>query len=188
MKAETPVKLESLQFCLNGLSQDSGVGSSQECRSSQECPSLQLEKIVVPSHLTTTAPTGNVLDAVSTNNRKRKSSESSLSEFEESKKPKLEKKRDTIDDVQVTKSSKDVEKNEQRSLDSNEVSQPRVSDQKHSELCIMCNINPKNSIFLHGSIGHMCSCYKCAIRTWGINKRCPLCNCKARNVIKVFTA
>lgn len=55
------------------------------------------------------------------------------------------------------------------------------------ELCIICNISPKNGIFLHGKIAHMCCCYKCAMKTWRISKRCPICNCKVKNVVKVFT-
>lgn len=39
------VKLDTLRNCLSGLSQDSGVGSSQEC------PSLGLDQIVVPEYL-----------------------------------------------------------------------------------------------------------------------------------------
>lgn len=174
----TPVKLESLQSCLNGLSQDSGLGSSQEF------PSLQLEKIVVPPHLTTAAAAAAASPSTSTaittspaNNRKRQLSESSLSEFEEWKKrPKLEEKK-TEKVEMITKTS-----DEQTS------STTTTTTSSGEKVCIICNISPRNSIFLHGRIGHMCSCYRCAMRTWGINKRCPLCNCKVRNVIKVFTA
>lgn len=59
-----------------------------------------------------------------------------------------------------------------------------LTDEK--ELCITCNINPKDGIFLHGQVGHMCCCYKCSIRTWKTNKRCPMCNSKIKNVVKVF--
>ncbi|KAK9881065.1 hypothetical protein WA026_014410 [Henosepilachna vigintioctopunctata] len=45
-KPESPVKLDNLRSCLNGLSQDSGIGSSQEF------PLLGLDKIIVPQHLT----------------------------------------------------------------------------------------------------------------------------------------
>lgn len=223
MKQESPVKLESLQSCLNGLSQDSGLGSSQEF------PTLQLDKIVVPHHLTSSSTTGNVLDSDSTS-RKRQHSESSLSEFEECKKPKLDKKTkvsrastskspsnsisgsastvcpdsintpsDTIPIIpengknendcllvqNILKKTSDGQEVKE-SLSEN-VTQPYDSIPENKELCIMCNINPKNSIFLHGNIAHMCSCYKCAMRTWGTNKRCPVCNCKVRNVVKVFT-
>ncbi|KAJ8955779.1 hypothetical protein NQ314_006846 [Rhamnusium bicolor] len=46
-KSDPPVKLDTLRSCLSGLSQDSGIGSSQEC------PPLDLDQIVVPDqHLT----------------------------------------------------------------------------------------------------------------------------------------
>lgn len=56
------------------------------------------------------------------------------------------------------------------------------------DMCIMCMTAPKNGIFLHGSIGHMCCCYKCAMRVWRNCKRCPVCNCKVKNVVKLFTS
>lgn len=207
-----PVKLESLQSCLSGLSsQDSGIGSSQEF------PSLQLDKIVVPEHLTS----GNLSDnknssAECSDRRKRQYSESSLSEFEEVKNVKRNKTE--CNDVQLGQNAIAVthenelavktkivssEEVDTENVSSVSKSQDRVSGNgevkegddnlarhllpEHKELCIMCNSNPKNSIFLHGRIAHMCCCYKCAIRTWGMNKRCPVCNCKVRNVVKVFT-
>lgn len=216
-KQENPVKLESLQSCLNGLSQDSGLGSSQEF------PSLQLDKIVMPPHVISSIKAS---DSESTS-RKRQHSESSLSEYEECKRPKLDKKVNT--NIKLRSSSSDlttvatsaaaaanantvpedqqqqldtnksdclvVENTQKRTSDSEEtrqdfsenIAKPVISIPENRELCIMCNTNPKNSIFLHGNIAHMCSCYKCAMRTWGTNKRCPVCNCKVRNVVKVFT-
>ncbi|XP_045468428.1 uncharacterized protein LOC123676533 [Harmonia axyridis] len=104
-KPEAPVKLDTLRSCLKGLSQDSGLGSSQEC------PPLELDKIVIPDHLTGNAsipsssyneddvipssqqnpdtdkssPSKQVTlnDIVKSNSsRKRQASESSLSDFE----------------------------------------------------------------------------------------------------------
>lgn len=54
------------------------------------------------------------------------------------------------------------------------------------ELCIICNIKPKNGIFLHNKIAHMCCCYECSVKTWKTIKRCPVCNLKISKVIKVF--
>ncbi|XP_044739417.1 E3 ubiquitin-protein ligase Mdm2-like isoform X2 [Chrysoperla carnea] len=54
------------------------------------------------------------------------------------------------------------------------------------EMCIVCTTNPKNGIFVHGTFGHMCCCYKCAVKVWTRTKRCPACNCKVKNVLKVF--
>ncbi|CAH1131566.1 unnamed protein product [Ceutorhynchus assimilis] len=123
-KQQDPVKLATLRNCLSGLSQDSGIGSSQEC------PPLGLDQIVVPEFLNN-AGTSKSADLPSTltklNNtksstkselltnivkesastsmssnakgstlrRKRQSSESSLSDYEV-KKTKLTPKPDNI--------------------------------------------------------------------------------------------
>ncbi|CAH1102571.1 unnamed protein product [Psylliodes chrysocephalus] len=57
-----------------------------------------------------------------------------------------------------------------------------------SELCIMCNSAPKDSIFLHTNIGHQCCCYRCAKRTLHTFKRCPICNRSVNKVIRIFQA
>lgn len=182
MSKEDPVKLESLQSCLSGLSsQDSGIGSSQEF------PSLHLDKIVVPNHLTTSNVSNSKTALPECSSiRKRHYSESSLSEYEDGR----ELKRTKVNDkepglVEVKNQSVDVKAEGNENDES--LAKRCASLPAHKELCIMCNENPKNSIFLHGRIAHMCCCYKCAMRTWGMNKRCPVCNCKVRNVVKVFT-
>lgn len=129
--AEPAVKLETLRSALNGLSQDSGIGSSQEMPLS--CP--KSVPIAIPvdhlktgtsnmssSSLTTQSITkhqppksssnfsnGEIM-SITKNSRKRYISESSLSDFE-IKKPKLEEKpsgRDT--DVVVVGGSSQEEK------------------------------------------------------------------------------
>lgn len=186
------MRLESLQSCLSGISsQDSGIGSSQEF------PALQLDKIVVPKHLT-----GNLSDIKnsspnSANNRKRQFSESSLSDVDDVKSFKRTRlkqtEKETVDHnkakspcKETANSSKETG-NKIQETGKGEIPDNSVKPHESKELCILCNANPKNSIFLHGSIAHMCCCYKCAIRTWGTNKRCPVCNCKVKNVVKVFT-
>lgn len=52
------------------------------------------------------------------------------------------------------------------------------------ELCIVCISEPKSGIFIHGRIGHICCCYKCAMKVWSKTKRCPVCNSKVSNVLK----
>lgn len=54
-------------------------------------------------------------------------------------------------------------------------------------MCIICNQRAMDSVFVHGPVGHTSTCYKCAMRTWRINQKCPICNCRANNVIKVFS-
>jgi E3 ubiquitin-protein ligase Mdm2 len=68
--------------------------------------------------------------------------------------------------------------------DSQEVSNiPRGSN---PDLCMMCMVNPKNGIFVHGKVGHICCCYKCALKVWTQVRRCPCCNCKVNNVLKAI--
>ncbi|XP_069695305.1 E3 ubiquitin-protein ligase Mdm2-like isoform X2 [Periplaneta americana] len=55
-----------------------------------------------------------------------------------------------------------------------------------NDMCITCMINPKNGIFVHGKVGHICCCYKCALRVWAVTGKCPLCKCKVNNVVKAI--
>lgn len=53
-------------------------------------------------------------------------------------------------------------------------------------LCRFCMINPKNGVFVHNNCLHLCCCYKCAVKVWKKRKSCPICNCKIKNVTKLF--
>ncbi|XP_023719542.2 E3 ubiquitin-protein ligase Mdm2 isoform X2 [Cryptotermes secundus] len=63
---------------------------------------------------------------------------------------------------------------------------PGVPSSSNSDICMMCLVNPKNGIFVHGKIGHICCCYKCALKVWTGVRRCPCCNCKVNNVLKAI--
>lgn len=52
--------------------------------------------------------------------------------------------------------------------------------------CRFCMINPKNGVFVHNNCLHLCCCYKCALKVWKKRKSCPICNCKIKNVTKLF--
>lgn len=52
--------------------------------------------------------------------------------------------------------------------------------------CRFCMINPKNGVFVHSNCLHLCCCYKCAVKVWKKRKSCPICNCKIKNVTKLF--
>lgn len=52
--------------------------------------------------------------------------------------------------------------------------------------CMMCLTEPKNGVFVHNNFLHLCCCYKCAMKTWAKSKRCPVCNCKVKNVMKLY--
>ncbi|CAH2233664.1 jg10630 [Pararge aegeria aegeria] len=57
-------------------------------------------------------------------------------------------------------------------------------DIESKDLCIICFMEPKSGVFVHGRIAHICCCYKCAVKVWSKAKRCPVCNCKVSNVLK----
>ena len=44
---------------------------------------------------------------------------------------------------------------------------------KKSKLCILCHCNNKESVFY--PCGHRCTCYKCAVYYFNIEKKCPKC-------------
>lgn len=51
-----------------------------------------------------------------------------------------------------------------------------------SNTCIICNTNPKDSVFIHGKTGHICCCYSCADKL----NRCPYCNRHVTKITKIF--
>lgn len=52
--------------------------------------------------------------------------------------------------------------------------------------CIICLSEPKNGVFVHSKFVHLCCCYNCAVKVWNKTKRCPVCNCAVKNVMKLF--
>ncbi|XP_047990845.1 E3 ubiquitin-protein ligase Mdm2-like isoform X2 [Leguminivora glycinivorella] len=56
----------------------------------------------------------------------------------------------------------------------------------NENLCIICYAEPKSAVFVHGRIAHICCCYECANKVWRKAKRCPQCNCKVSNVLRVL--
>ncbi|XP_063621851.1 protein Mdm4-like isoform X3 [Cydia splendana] len=57
---------------------------------------------------------------------------------------------------------------------------------ENENLCIICYAEPKSAVFVHGRIAHICCCYECANKVWRKAKRCPQCNCKVSNVLRVL--
>lgn len=53
-------------------------------------------------------------------------------------------------------------------------------------VCMFCMSEPKNGVFVHNKFLHLCCCYKCAVKVWKQRKSCPVCNCKVKNVMKIF--
>lgn len=141
------------------------------------------------------------------NNRKRYISESSLSDFE-IKRPKIDEKplsqtSDLGSEISTTSfscsqiekeppptgkdESFDMQKSSMESVGKSTV--PSAQNEKeNSEMCIICNNAPKDSIFLHTNIAHQCCCYRCAKRTLHTIKRCPICNRSVNKVVKIYTS
>lgn len=228
-KGEPPVKLENLKSALIVLSQDSGIGSSQEMSSLPECLDLlnedlksgmsdissstssnsrKLRNSSKDEQLKSSSSYSSTEFTSSKSNRKRYISESSLSDFE-IKKPRIDEKlpssqtSDLGSEVSTSsfgsyhsesqKSSTekddcvDVTKASGESVGKSTVP-PSQNEKENSELCIICNNAPKDSIFLHTNIAHQCCCYRCAKRTLHTIKRCPICNRSVNKVVKIYTS
>lgn len=69
---------------------------------------------------------------------------------------------------------------------SSDLSETIVNSENSLGFCIFCLSEPKNSVFVHSNFVHLCCCYKCAIKVWKQRKACPICNCKVKNVMKLF--
>lgn len=176
--------MDNLKSCLSGLSQDSGLGSSQEF------PALDFQEIKVPEqHLgrsnsstcsgvtaesTSSGTTSRTNDSGcgtnSATSRKRKHSEDSADTVVRPKK--------IIIEGPLSTKNESVGNNNK---DDNEIKT------ELREQCMMCFTKKKDGIFLHGSSAHSCCCYKCALKTWKTLKRCPVCNRRVSNVVKLFT-
>ncbi len=70
--------------------------------------------------------------------------------------------------------------------DSVDLSATLDENESNLGLCRFCFANPKNGVFVHGNSLHLCCCYKCAVKVWKKRKSCPICNCKIKNVTKLF--
>lgn len=62
----------------------------------------------------------------------------------------------------------------------------KEEEDRMNNLCIICVNAPKDSAFVHTRTVHISCCYRCAIKVWNKKKRCPICNCKVKNVLKCY--
>uniref|UniRef100_A0A1Q3G363 Putative e3 ubiquitin-protein ligase mdm2 n=1 Tax=Culex tarsalis TaxID=7177 RepID=A0A1Q3G363_CULTA len=69
---------------------------------------------------------------------------------------------------------------------SSDLSEKLANSENSLGYCIFCLSEPKNSVFVHSNFVHLCCCYKCAVKVWKQRKSCPICNCKIKNVMKLF--
>ncbi|XP_035217398.1 E3 ubiquitin-protein ligase Mdm2-like, partial [Stegodyphus dumicola] len=66
-------------------------------------------------------------------------------------------------------------KDSQNSGSSQEKFDDQIPVEKSIELCLICCSKPANASIIHGNIGHVICCYKCALKLKRRNKRCPVC-------------
>lgn len=55
-----------------------------------------------------------------------------------------------------------------------------------NDKCIICQVNEKNGVLVHGKDAHIHYCYTCSKKWWKQNKKCPVCTRKVTNVVKAF--
>ncbi|KAK9508722.1 hypothetical protein O3M35_006213 [Rhynocoris fuscipes] len=55
-----------------------------------------------------------------------------------------------------------------------------------TDLCNVCMVRPRDGGYSHGRIVHNYSCYKCCIKIYNQNGRCPVCNLKIKQICKVI--
>ena len=55
-----------------------------------------------------------------------------------------------------------------------------------ADLCTLCCQRDKNTLFVHGRIGHQLTCFPCAKRLWKKQAGCPACRRKISQIIKVI--
>lgn len=52
--------------------------------------------------------------------------------------------------------------------------------------CSFCMKNEKNGAVIHSNCLHLCCCYPCALFLYKKGRNCPICNCRIKNVKKLF--
>ena len=55
-----------------------------------------------------------------------------------------------------------------------------------TDLCVICQSEPKNGCIVHGKTGHLMACFKCARKLKRRNKLCPVCREPIQTVVKTF--
>ncbi|CAH0552568.1 unnamed protein product [Brassicogethes aeneus] len=222
-RREPPVKLDTLRSCLSGLSQmsqDSGIGSSQEC------PQLDLDRIVVPHYHLSQGTSSSSLTSSTTTSAVNGCSTSSLESVTLKEETKLSEigtedagtsnltasstsgigsgsgtsssisssensggSSSSLESVTLDTKSDVVSENDYKVAenDSEKGYNSSRSNANDSDLCMFCHSAPKDGIFLHTNIAHVCCCYKCAKKTLNTTKRCPICNRPVNKVVKIFS-
>jgi len=78
-------------------------------------------------------------------------------------------------------------------MDTSELSElGSISDMKAmsrgAEMCMFCEMRPRNAIFIHGKLGHQVCCYPCAKKNWKTSPNCPICKRRVEKIIKAIQA
>lgn len=109
------------------------------------------------------------------------------------RKPKTE-KTDSITKGDINKSTGDSGLNSALSLSEKAlVVEGMVDDNSDQDfinkkdLCGTCLMEPKDGGYVHKNIVHCYSCYRCSVKTVKQIGRCPICNLRVRQVVRVIT-
>ena len=76
-----------------------------------------------------------------------------------------------------------AERNEQRAIEPGEA---RNHDDAAAQLCIICEENVQNVVYLHGFTAHGGSCLRCATRVADTVGNCPMCNSKIERIVRLY--
>ena len=55
-----------------------------------------------------------------------------------------------------------------------------------TEMCMFCEVSPRNALFIHGKLGHQVCCYPCAKRHWRNFPNCPICKRRVEKIVKAI--
>lgn len=163
---------------MSHITQDSGMSSCQE--SSQEFPTSQ------------SVSEGFLVRSSSSGSARSFDSQSDFPASQASTHIQHDSDDETDDEILSRVEEFTLEREEklkpQSTLYSVPVSDNQIDDVNVSNLgvCRFCMVSPKNGVFVHNNCLHLCCCYKCAVKVWKKRKSCPICNCKIKNVTKLF--
>lgn len=85
----------------------------------------------------------------------------------------------------ITERKKIADQNHQRSQTPSEIFNQNVNNTVLGT-CSFCMKNEKNGAVIHSNCLHLCCCYPCALYLYKKGRNCPICNCKIKNVKKLF--
>lgn len=68
----------------------------------------------------------------------------------------------------------------------NYLTEKKEEKEGDGDKCIICVLNEKNAVFLHGESGHQVCCFGCASRVKNQDGKCPLCRERIDKVVRIY--